>query len=394
MSAWRRCLLPGFVFQSVVIAGAYGTGQELVEFFLSRGPAGALLAMAVTTAVWSAVCAASYEFARVFRAFEYRSFFKALLGRFWGAFELLYFALLLLVLAVVAAAAGAMLEQAFGLPYFAGVAAIMAVVGVLVLGGSGLIEKAFSGWSGVLYAVYAAFFVWCALRFGPEIKGALASGAVEGDWLKSGVAYAGYNLGVMPAVLATLRHHRSRRDSVVAGLLTGPIAILPAILFVLAAAGEYPAIVSTEVPVNHMLELLGSRAFQIAFQVMLFGTLAETGAGLVHAVAERFDRAARDRGAAMPAWGRAALAAGLLIAATAIAQAGLIPLIAKGYGTITWGFVAVFVVPVVTRGVYLAVRARRPPSAPQPVRAPSPAPTTASRPAAPSRDREDEGAAG
>ncbi len=347
------------MFQSVVIAGAYGTGQELVEFFLARGPAGALLAMGVSTAVWSAVCVASYEFARVFRTFEYRGFFKALLGRFWVAFEALYVLLLLLVLAVVAAAAGTMLRQTFGLPYLVGVAAIMAVVGALVVGGNELIERAFTGWSGVLYVVYGAFFVWCAVRFGPAITESLASGVIEGAWFTSGVAYAGYNLGVLPAVLATLRHLRSRRDSVVAGLLTGPVAILPAALFVLAVAGEYPAIVSREAPVNYMLDLLGSRAFQIVFQVMLFGTLAETGAGLVHAVNERFARTARERGAELSAWKRAALAGGLLAAAAVIAQAGLIPLIAKGYGTITWGFVAVFVIPVLTWGVYLALRGRR-----------------------------------
>lgn len=360
MSSLRRCLLPGFVFQSVVIAGAYGTGQELVEFFLSRGPAGALLAMGVTTVVWSAVCVASYEFARVFRAFEYRSFFKVLLGRFWVAFEALYVALLLLVLAVVAAAAGTMLQQGFGLPYLAGAAAIMVAVGLLVVGGSERIERAFSGWSGVLYVVYGVFFVWCAARFGPAIGASLSSGVVEGNWVRSGVAYAGYNLGVLPAVMATLRHLRSRRESVAAGLLTGPLAILPGLLFVLAAAGEYPEIASREAPVNHMLELLGSPAFAIVFQVMLFGTLAETGAGLVHAVNERVARATRDRGAGLPRWQRAAVAAGLLAAATVIARAGLIPLVARGYGTITWGFVAVFVAPVLTRGVWLALRGRRP----------------------------------
>ena len=36
-------LLPGFIFQSVVIAGGYGTGRELVEFFLTQGPLGGLL---------------------------------------------------------------------------------------------------------------------------------------------------------------------------------------------------------------------------------------------------------------------------------------------------------------------------------------------------------------
>ena len=39
------------------------------------------------------------------------------------------------------------------------------------------------------------------------------------------------------------------------------------------------------------------------------------------------------------------------------AQVGLIDLIARGYGTITWGFLVVFVVPVLTLGVWKIVRA-------------------------------------
>ena len=50
----KRYLLPGFIFQSVVIAGGYGTGRELAEFFLPYGPKGGLLAMMlVSMTFWS-----------------------------------------------------------------------------------------------------------------------------------------------------------------------------------------------------------------------------------------------------------------------------------------------------------------------------------------------------
>ena len=358
MNALRRYLLPGFVFQSVVIAGGYGTGRELAEFFLSRGPLGGLLAMALATAIWSAVCIVSYEFARVFRAYEYRSFFQRLLGRGWVAFEVLYVALMMIVLAVIAAAAGSITEETFGLPYLSGVVGILALVGFLVFGGNRAIERAFAGWSGVLYVVYFVFFVMCARNFGPAILAALSGGGMEGSWILGGLEYAGYNLGVLPAVLITIRHHRNRRDTFISGLLTGPIAMIPALLFFCAIAGEYPGILAAPVPVNHMLELLGSRTFQIVFQVMLFGTLVETGAGLIHAVNERIARTFAERDRTLPAQTRAAAALGLLGVGAAIAQFGLTDLIAKGYGMITYGYLAVFVLPVLTRGIVL-IRHRR-----------------------------------
>jgi len=63
--------------------------------------------------------------------------------------------------------------------------------------------------------------------------------------------------------------------------------MIPAPLFYVAMVGQYPGIVDEAVPANVLLELLESRIFQVVFQVVLFGTLIETGAGLVHAVNER-----------------------------------------------------------------------------------------------------------
>lgn len=34
LSTFKRLFLPGLVFQSISIAGGYGTGRELAEFFL------------------------------------------------------------------------------------------------------------------------------------------------------------------------------------------------------------------------------------------------------------------------------------------------------------------------------------------------------------------------
>ena len=88
---FKKYLLPGFVFQSVIIGGGYGTGRELVEFFLNYGPLGGLLGMVlVTTVMWSVLLAITFEFSRKFRSYDYRTFFKNLLGPFWFAFEIIY----------------------------------------------------------------------------------------------------------------------------------------------------------------------------------------------------------------------------------------------------------------------------------------------------------------
>ena len=78
----------------------------------------------------------------------------------------------------------------------------------------------------------------------------------------------------------------------------------------------------------------------------------ETGAGLIHAFNERISGLRADEDKELPAWVRPAVAVGLLVIATFVSQAGLINLIAKGYGTLTWGFIIVYVIPVLTIGVW------------------------------------------
>jgi len=351
-SLFRRYLLPGFLFQSVVIAGGYGTGRELVEFFLTQGPLGGLLALFASMVVFSAVAMATYELARIWGAFDYRHFFKELLGGGWWLFEVCYIGLMLIVLAVVASASGEIMRDTFGLNYWIGVSAVMIAVGALVLGGNEAIERFFSAWSFVLYGLYLVFFVWCLRELGAAISENVGAEPVGGGWAWAGVRYAGYNLAVIPPVLAALRLHETRKETLIAGALTGPIAMIPGLLFFLPMIGMYPEIVDAAVPSTVLLERLGSRGFQIAFQLVLFGTLIETGAGLIHAFNERIAGFQADREVEMPTWVRPAVAVGLLGVGAFVSSYGLIGLIAQGYGTMTIGFIIVYVIPVLTLGVW------------------------------------------
>ena len=356
---WQRYLLPGFVFQSMVIAGGYGTGRELVEFFLNFGPTGGLLGMClVSTVVWSAVCAVTFELARMTKSYEYRSFTRVLLGRAWWLYEVCYLVIMIIVLSVIAAAAGSITQDLFSVPYLVGVFLMMVSVGFLVLKGTALVEKFLSFWSLVLYAVYITFLVACLTKFGGDIKSGLALGEVKPGWFQGGIEYAAYNVGILPAILFTMRHLERRKEALTAGLLAGPIAILPGFFFYISMIGFYPSIVSETVPSIVLLEALGSRAFLLVFQVMLLGTLVETGTTLIHAFNERLASSFEDKQRTLPDGARPVVAVVLLALATLLAQVGLEELISKGYGTVTYGFWLIYLVPVLTWGFARVVRSR------------------------------------
>jgi uncharacterized membrane protein YkvI len=358
-SFFKKYLLPGFVFQSVVIAGGYGTGRELVEFFLNYGPLGGFLGMLlVTTVIWSLLLAVTFEFSRKFRAYDYRTFFMKLLGPIWFVFEVIYFILLLLVLGVIGSAAGALLKYNFGLPNIVGVMIMMAAIGFLTFKGSGLIEKFLSSWSILLYAVYGLLLVFALIKFGPEIQKNFSSAAVLPGWALGGFKYALYNLGIIPAVLFCIHHIETRKEAISAGLFGGLIGILPGVFFYISVVSHYPDVLPEEVPAYYVFQKLGAPFLLILFQIVLFGTLIETGTGFIHAVNERIRSSLETRGKKLPSWLRPVVALTLLLIGVGISFFGLINLIAKGYGSISWGFLVVYIIPLMTLGIYKIIRKR------------------------------------
>ena len=241
-SWFERFLLPGLAFKAVVIGGGYATGRELAEFFLPSGPRGGLQGMLLAMLFWSVICALTFMFARMVSAYDYRSFFRALLGPFWVGFEVVWLLFLILILAVVSAAAGAIGAALFQWPEWIGTVALaLAIVGVTTPGTEAS-EKLFRYSSTLIYFVYALFLVLALTSFGNRIPAQLAQPVPDEGWAIAGITYASYNVVAAVAILPFLRHLTSRRDAMVAGLLSGPLAMLPAILFFLCMAAYYPEI--------------------------------------------------------------------------------------------------------------------------------------------------------
>lgn len=357
MRLFRTYILPGFVFQSVVIGGGYATGRELIEFFFRSGPIGGVLGMLVAGSTFSVVLAVSFEFARLSKAYDYRTFCRALLGRGWFLFEICYFIQLLLVLAIIGSAAGQIAFATFGLPTIVGTLGLLVPIGILTFNGSELIKKFLAGWSFLLYTVYFVLFILTFKILGPEISSTYEQSSIGQGWISGGILYSGYNLSVVPAVLFAVSGLRNRRETIGAGLIAGAIAIIPAILFFIAMMGKYPEIGDQPVPATYLMSALGIPWFDYVFQIVIFGTFVETGAAMLHAINQRLEATFAERGKILSRAARPVLALSFLIMAIIAAELfGIVALIANGYGMLTIAFIAVLVIPILTLGVWKVVR--------------------------------------
>ncbi|MGN6269165.1 MAG: YkvI family membrane protein [Sphingomonas sp.] len=353
-STWfQRFLLPGFAFKAVVIGGGYATGRELAEFFLPGGPWGGLAGMLLAMAIWSLVCAVTFAFARMVGGYDYRTFFRALLGPFWIVFEIAYALFVVLILSVFGAAAGAIGAATLGLPAIVGTLALAVAIGLFVTFGNASVERLFKYVTVLLYGVYVLFVLLSVARFGDRIGQAFASAAPPGNWALGGLTYASYNIVGAVVILPVTRHLTSRRDAVIAGLVAGPLAMLPALLFFICMCAFLPGIAQETLPSDVMLQQLRLPAFHYLFQLMIFAALLESGTGSVHAINERIAGVWRHaRGRDLSHRARAGIAAALLIGCIFIADRfGLVALIGSGYRFLAYALLAVYVVPLLTIGL-------------------------------------------
>ncbi|WP_334139783.1 hypothetical protein [Thermovirga lienii] len=352
-SWYRKYLLPGFVAQSVIIAGGYGTGRELVEYFLQYGPTGGLMGMGLTTILWAALFALSFEFARAFKAYDYRTFFEKLIGPGWIAYEAAFIVLLFLIMGVIGAASGSILRDSFGLPPIVGSGLFLIFVAYLTYSGSKAIEVALSWWSYVLYAVYIIFLYFGFTRFGGVIASNFSAGVVNPGWAMGGFKYAFYNIAIVSTVLFTLNYLETRKEAIISGIIAAIICILPAFLFYIVMAGFYPEALSMEVPATGAIAKLGVRFLLPIWLIVLFGTMIETGVGFFHSINERINATLiKKRGKGMSNTARGIVGATLALIGLAISKFGLIGLIAQGYGTISWVFFILQGVALFTIGIY------------------------------------------
>jgi len=354
---FQRYFLPGFLFQSVIIGGGYATGRELVEFFLSRGPLAGLLGMLMAAALFSLVAAVSFELARQSRSHNYRAFFKQLLGPFWFVFEIAYLILGILVIAVIGAAAGEIVAQHLGINSIFGTVCLMILIASLTFWGTRLIEKVLAGWSFLLYITYGIFVVIYLTQYGDRLPVAFKADQLEPGWVLGSLKYVGYSMVAIPVILFCVKHMESRRDAVVAGLLTGPLGMIPAALFYLAMVAAYPDVLSAPVPADFLMQQLHIPLFKGLFYLVVFGTFVETGTAFVHAINERINEVYAEKSRQMPQWLRPLVAIiALLLSIVLATHFGLIDLIAKGYGTLTWAILLVYLLPLFSIGLYKVIK--------------------------------------
>jgi uncharacterized membrane protein YkvI len=350
---WRVYIIPAGVFQSLMIGGGYGTGREVVEYFSRFGLTGGLYGLAVVGVGFAILLAVSFEFARTYHAYDYRRFCRELLGRGWIAFEALYLGMFTLVLAVIAAASASLVETYLHLPGTVGVACLLAFVMLFAFYGRKWVARILAFKALALCAVFFLYFAIVVFRSRERIAAQFSDHQVLAGWATAATRYMLYSSVIVPTMLFATMAIATRKQAIACGVTSAIAGVLPAALLHISFSAGYPEVLSQPIPLYWMVASLKSSALTLAYLAVLFGSLFDVGIGFIQSVNERIDGWSMERhGTVITPKARAGIALLCVLASGSLSLVGIVKLIAQGYGTMAYGFLILFVGPLLTVGLY------------------------------------------
>ena len=362
--AFGRYMVPGIVLQSTLIGGGYATGREVVQYGARFGAYGWIAGVIIIIG-FALMAFLMFEIARRFRAYDYRSMVKRLLGPFWFLFDIIYLLLAILMISIVIAATGSILRSTLGLNYWIGVAIIAIIAGLLNFYGAKIIERFKTIGTIALFTAYILFAIFVISSTSGEIKEAFALGDTSfvtnfsmGSVFWAGIIYVGYNLAVYPAALFTLRRQKTMKDTLVSAIIAGTMMTVPWFLTYVALMGYYPneQVFNAEVPWLVMLNGYGVW-IAILFGIVVGWTLIETATGLIHAFINRINSNLKEVGKQpMTRRMNGIIAIIILVLSAMLSSVGINDLVGTGYTILGYAMLVVFGLPLLVIGFYRIIK--------------------------------------
>jgi uncharacterized membrane protein YkvI len=97
-------------------------------------------------------------------------------------------------------------------------------------------------------------------------------------------------------------------------------------------------------------------ALPVAFVIVLFGTLIQTGTGFIHGLDERIPYTLAARGQEFPDWQRPVMAIVPLALSLGLTRFGIVALVGRAYVWIRCGIFLIHFIPPLTVGLYKVIR--------------------------------------
>ncbi|MBW9157122.1 hypothetical protein G9F71_009515 [Clostridium sp. FP2] len=358
-----------FVWFTTHFGGGFASGAQVVQYFVAYGWYAAFLPI-VSQALLAVIFYYAWKFALDKKKYDYKSwtleFYKPVEKVMSPIFEIIYQLLLITGTAIAFATGGATITAVFGTSYI--INTIVIAVGMLILTifGAKLVRDAASVMAIAIIVGMLVVYVPNVIASWGDItaniaalkSGAIVNDASFGSALWKTLMYAGFQAAALGAYLAhsnALKDVNEAKKAAIWGFVLNASILgistlgimgfykdgilketVPALFVVMHGVGS-----SWMTPLISILVILGSIStgvnliFGITSRVVTFLARNDTDAIKIEKETKR----------------SALVSLGYVVFTWCVAQFGLIPLIAKGYGTI--GYISIFVIilPLLIKGI-------------------------------------------
>jgi uncharacterized membrane protein YkvI len=370
----KKKLMPAFfavafVWFTTHFGGGFASGRQVVQFYVGYGWYASFLPI-VSQALEAVVFYYAWKFAIERRTPDYRSwaldFYKPVEKVMAPAFEIMFQMILVTATAVAFATGGATITKVFGTSYLINTFVIALAMLLLTIFGAGLVRKAASFIAiAIILGVLVVYIPNIVASWGKitgnitALKaGTIANDATFGQALWKSIVYAGFQACCLGAYLA---HSNALKDASDAKKAAGWGFVINASILMMSTLGimafYQDGILTEAVPALYVvMNGVGSAWMTPLISILIILGAVSTGVNLIYGTTNRIvnfisRNDTEEVKKKMETKRSVFISFGYVAATWMIAQFGLIPLIAKGYGTLGYISVFVIIIPVIFRGI-------------------------------------------
>jgi uncharacterized membrane protein YkvI len=349
----RKFVLPAAIGVAAVwfgshAGGGFATGRQEVEFFVQFGWNSLWIGM-LAMLIMGAAIFFGLELARIYKTYDYKSFFKKLYSPyeivFANLWDLLYLYATLLGTAVAIAGASDLLRQSLHIPYGIAVIIIGGILLLFTIFGAGLVRSASTAMAAFIVGSLL-IVTFLGIKMGADNLGKVVSQKITtagfGKILWMALLYGAFQSVLIAPIVSVSEPLKSRKNTFMAALygflVNGAMLTLVCIMLL----SFYPAVVKENLPVYFVTTQLGHKWLYALYSLILFFALISTGVGLIFGAVKRFETAWKKENRIFKnvRIKRITICVTCLLISAGISLFGLTAIVAKGYGSL--GYAALF----------------------------------------------------
>lgn len=358
-----------FVWFTTHFGGGFASGRQLIDFFVSYGWYAVLMPL-VAVGIQAVVFYYAWKYAMEKQLFDYKSwtlsFYQPAEKIFSNLFEIMYLLVLLTATAVAFATGGATITTVLGTPYLLNTFIIAGAMLLLTIFGAHVVRKAAKYVAYVIIIGLLVIYIpnvltsWAAIW---ENVGALQSGAETnpgtfGAALWSAILYAAFQTCALGAYLAHTDALKNKGDVMKAaagGFLLNYGLLILATLGIMIYYTD--GILGEAVPALFIVQHGVGAAWMVPMiSILIVLGAVSTGVNFIYGMTNRIvtwlgrkDKTPADE---ITLRKRSIISSSIYVALTwSIAQFGLIPLVARGYGFLGYVGIVIIILPVLIKGL-------------------------------------------